>query len=66
MEAIWNDTVIAESDHTTEVKGYLYFPLATPDRGYADNSDSQTVCPRKDCASHFRLKVDEKVNKDAA
>ncbi len=34
MKAIWNDTVIAEGGHTTEVKGNLYFPLATPDRGY--------------------------------
>ena len=26
MKAIWRDQVIAESDHTTEAKGYIYFP----------------------------------------
>lgn len=66
MKAIWIDTVIAESDDTTEVEGNLHFPLATLDRRYVENSDSQTVCPWKDCADYFSLKVDEKVNKDAA
>ena len=29
MKAVWNDTVIAESDRTLEVQGYTYFPRAS-------------------------------------
>lgn len=65
-EGYWNDTVIVESDDTTEVECNLYSPSATLDRRYVENNDSPIVCPWNGCASYFSLKVDEKVNKDAA
>lgn len=66
MKAIWNDTVIAQSDDIVEVEGNAYFPLASLDRQYVVGSDKHTTCPWKGEASYFSLKVGGQVNTDAA
>ena len=44
MKAIWNGTVIAESDKTINVEGNQYFPKDTVKREYIADSNTQTVC----------------------
>lgn len=66
MKAIWNHTVIAQSDDVVDVEGNAYFPLASLDKQYVVRSDSHTTCPWKGEASYFSLKVADQVNPDAA
>ena len=57
-QAIWNGTVIAESDDTIVVEGNHYFPLESVDSRYLVESDHHTVCPWKGAASYHTLEVD--------
>ncbi len=66
MRAIWNGTVIAESDDTVVVEGNHYFPEDSVDQGVLEPSDKQTVCPWKGTASYYSLVVDGERNADAA
>lgn len=66
MRAIWNDTVIAESDDTVVVEGNHYFPAESVDPAVLRPSDTHTVCPWKGTASYWTLEVDGEANPDAA
>jgi uncharacterized protein (DUF427 family) len=66
MKAIWNGTVIAESDDTEVVEGNHYFPAATVERRYLADSSTHTICPWKGTASYYTLLVNGKQNPDAA
>ena len=66
-KAIWNGTVIAESDDTVVVEGNHYFPQSAVKAGVelADSSTT-TVCPWKGTASYKTVVVDGQTNADAA
>jgi uncharacterized protein (DUF427 family) len=66
MRAIWNDTVIAESDDTVVVEGNHYFPTASVDAAVLRPSATTSHCPWKGQASYYSLEVDGKTNADAA
>ena len=66
MKAIWNDTVIAESDDTVVVEGNHYFPADAIKSEYFSDSATTSVCPWKGTASYYTLTVDGNVNADAA
>ncbi|MET6991493.1 DUF427 domain-containing protein [Sediminicola arcticus] len=66
MKAIWNNTVIAESDHTVVVENNHYFPAESINKEYFKSSNTNTTCPWKGKASYYSLEVDGKENKDAA
>lgn len=66
MKAIWNDTVIAESDDTTVIENNHYFPDSSLKKEFFKNSATTSVCPWKGTASYYSLEVDGKENKDAA
>ena len=66
MKAIWNDTVIAESDDTVVVEGNHYFPMDSILCEYFKDSDTHTNCPWKGTASYFNLEVNGASNPDAA
>lgn len=66
MKAIWNNTVIAESDETIVVEGNHYFPPSTIDKNYFVKSDTHTTCPWKGVASYYTLSVNGQENRDAA
>ena len=66
MKAIWNDTVLAESDDTVVVEGNHYFPPASVRREHFRESSTHTHCPWKGEASYYDVVVDDKVNRDAA
>jgi uncharacterized protein (DUF427 family) len=66
MKAIWNDTVLAESDDTEVVEGNHYFPPESIDKDLFVASDHTSVCPWKGTASYFSLVVDGERNENAA
>jgi uncharacterized protein (DUF427 family) len=65
-KAIWENTVLAESDQTIEVEGNQYFPPSSVKREYFKPSDKHTVCPWKGTASYFDVEVNGKRNGGAA
>jgi uncharacterized protein (DUF427 family) len=66
MKAIWNDTVLAESDDTEVVEGNHYFPPESIDKDFFEASDHTSVCPWKGTASYFSIIVDGERNENAA
>lgn len=64
--AIWNNAVIAESDHTEIVEGNHYFPIESVKQGYLKHSQHHTTCPWKGEASYYSLEVNGQVNENAA
>ena len=66
VKAIWNNTVIAESDATVQVEGNYYFPPSKTKKEYFKTTDTHTSCPWKGVASYYDIEVDGDVNKDAA
>lgn len=66
MKAIWNGKVLANSDKTLYIEGNHYFPPETVNRELLEDSTTHTICPWKGKASYYHVKVDGKVNKNAA
>ena len=66
MKAIWNDTVIAESDTTEVVEGNHYFPADAIRDEYFEPTDHTTRCPWKGKASYYSVVVDGERNENAA
>lgn len=66
MKALWNDTILAESDETIVVEGNHYFPPEAISQEYFRTSESHTTCPWKGLASYYNLVVNGKINPDAA
>ena len=65
-QAIWKDTVIADSDETVVVEGNHYFPPSSVVADHLAPSDSHTRCYWKGQASYYDVVVDGEVNRDAA
>ena len=65
-KAMWNGTVIAESDRTKVVEGNQYFPPDSVRRAHLRESSTHTTCPWKGVASYYDVVVGSEVNKDAA
>jgi uncharacterized protein (DUF427 family) len=66
MKAIWNDTILAESNDTIVVEGNHYFPADAIDTAYFQPSETHTVCGWKGTASYYDIVVDGQTNHDAA
>jgi uncharacterized protein (DUF427 family) len=66
MQAIWRNTVLADSDDTVVVEGNHYFSPDSLRSEYFRPSDTHTTCPWKGLASYYDIVVGEEVNKDAA
>ena len=66
MKAIWNKTIIAESDDTVVIEGNHYFPPKALKQEYFKSTDHHTVCPWKGTANYYNLEVDGKTNENAA
>ncbi|GAA4454735.1 DUF427 domain-containing protein [Nibrella saemangeumensis] len=66
MKAIWNGTVIAESDDTVVVERNHYFPKNAIKSEYFQASQTHTTCPWKGVASYYTLAVNGQTNPDAA
>ena len=66
MKAIWNDTILAETEDTVVVEGNHYFPADAIHKEYFRESQTHTSCPWKGQASYYDVVVDGKVNSGAA
>jgi uncharacterized protein (DUF427 family) len=64
--AVWNGTVLAESDHTVEVEGNDYFPPESLTREYFTDSPTTSTCPWKGRADYYDIVVDGERNPAAA
>jgi len=64
--AVWNGTVVAESDRTRVVEGNHYFPPESVRREHLRESATHTTCPWKGVASYYDVVVGNEVNRDAA
>jgi len=66
MKALWENTVVAQSNETIVVEGNHYFPPDSIDPACFAPSDTHTTCHWKGVASYYHVKVGGKVNADAA
>ena len=66
MQAIWKNTVLAQSDNTVVVEGNHYFPPESIHREFFKQSATHTTCPWKGLASYYSIEVNGDTNKDAA
>lgn len=64
--AEWNGTVLAESDDIVTVEGNAYFPADAVHFEHLVPSDTRTVCLWKGTASYYSVRVDGRINRDAA
>ncbi|MGH9554601.1 MAG: DUF427 domain-containing protein [Terriglobales bacterium] len=65
-KAIWEGTVLAESDRCVALEGNQYFPPDSVRWEHLKASDTHTVCPWKGTASYYHVEVKGKRNPDAA
>lgn len=66
MKAIWNGTILAESDETVTVEGNHYFPMESINKDFFEDSELNTICFWKGEASYFSINVNGKKNENAA
>ena len=66
MQAVFNGTVIAESDQTRVVEGNHYFPRADVREEYLLPSKAKTLCFWKGLASYHDVEVDGVRSRSAA
>lgn len=66
MKAIWNDTVLAESNDTVVIENNHYFPMESIKKEYFKPSSTHTHCPWKGQASYYTIEVNGETNADAA
>ena len=66
MKAIWNETVVAESDETVVVEGNHYFPADSINEEYFKKTETNSVCGWKGTASYYSIVVGGDENTDAA
>ena len=59
MKAIWNNTVIAESNSTIIIENNHYFPPSSVNSAFLKPSETTIVCPWKGEASYYTIKVNE-------
>ncbi|VXD22181.1 DUF427 domain-containing protein [Planktothrix paucivesiculata] len=65
-KAVWNGTVLAESDQCVVVDGNQYFPANSIKPEYFQDSNTHTTCGWKGVASYYDIVVEGQKNKDAA
>lgn len=66
VQAVFNGTVIAESDDTVVVEGNHYFPESDVRKEYLSDSGTHTTCFWKGLASYYTVSVDGRSAPDAA
>ncbi|WP_016991281.1 DUF427 domain-containing protein [Flavobacterium sp. ACAM 123] len=65
MKAIFNKTVVAQSEHTVVVEGNHYFPLESINSDYFTETIHNTTCPWKGEASYYSIKVNDEISENA-
>ena len=65
MKAIWNNTLIAESNETVKLEGNFYFPPESMMTQFLRESSTHSTCSWKGKASYYDIVVDDEINPDA-
>lgn len=65
MQAVWKDTVIAESDETLMIEGSHYFPQTSLKKQYINASKTRTMHDVLGEASCFSIEIGGDINTDA-
>lgn len=66
MKAVWNDTVLAESEDVIEIEGNTYFPPESIRREFLRPSRTETFCPWKGTAKYLSVVAGDSELVDAA
>lgn len=66
VQAVFNATVIAESDETIVVEGNHYFPEESLRSEHLTPTRAKTVCPWKGLASYYTVTAGGSTSKNAA
>ena len=66
VKALFNGTVIAETEDYEVVEGNIYFPPESIKREYFSESGLHTACPWKGLASYYSVQVDGQEARDVA
>ena len=66
IKAIYNGTIIAETEKTVRVEGNHYFPPEAIKKEYFKSSQHHTVCPWKGTASYYDVVVNGKTYRNGA
>ena len=64
--AVFNGTVIAETERFETVEGNVYFPPDSVRMDYFTRTDRATVCPWKGTAAYYSISVDGETAENAA
>ena len=65
-KAVWNGTIVADSDATVVLEGNHYFPPEAISAEALAANELTTVCPWKGTASYYDVIVDGEVDSAAA
>jgi uncharacterized protein (DUF427 family) len=65
MKAVWNGTVVADSQDTVVVEGNHYFPLESVNAALLEPSTHTSVCPWRGTANYYSLNVNGERNPNA-
>ncbi len=65
-KAIWNGTVIAESDDIVELEGNHNFPPGSVNSELLKASKHRSICLWKGIARYYSIEVDGELNRNAA
>ncbi len=65
-KAVWNGTILAQSEETVLIEGNHYFPPDSINSDCLEPSPQQTVCSWKGTANYYDVHVGDKVNAGAA
>jgi uncharacterized protein (DUF427 family) len=66
MKAIFNNVVIAQSEHPVVIEGNYYFPLESVNIDYLSETSHRSTCPWKGEASYYTVKVNDENSENAA
>jgi uncharacterized protein (DUF427 family) len=66
LKAIWEGTVIAQSDETIVVEGNHYFPAESISEENLIKTNQEYFCGWKGKAFYYDIMVDGKINESAA
>lgn len=66
VRAVFNGTVIAETEDYEVVEGNVYFPPKSLKQEYFEASGLHTTCPWKGVASYYTVNVDGLEARDVA
>ena len=66
VKALFNGTVVAETEDYEVVEGNIYFPSESIKREYFSDCGLHTSCPWKGLARYYSVKVDGQEARDVA